>query len=85
LFATDVSGTDLTGVSDINTLTGVLKLYFRELPVPLFTYDSYDAFVALLAPNMPDKEKEEGFKRVITALPTANQETIIFLFNHLQK
>ena len=30
---------------DVHVLTGALKLYFRELPEPLFPFDSYDDFV----------------------------------------
>uniref|UniRef100_A0A3Q2ZCY7 N-chimaerin n=1 Tax=Kryptolebias marmoratus TaxID=37003 RepID=A0A3Q2ZCY7_KRYMA len=30
---------------DINIITGALKLYFRELPIPLITYDAYPRFV----------------------------------------
>ena len=31
--------------ADIHTITGVLKLYFRELPEPLFTDSAYQSFV----------------------------------------
>ena len=27
---------------DIHAITGAMKLYFRELPIPLMTFDSYD-------------------------------------------
>jgi len=30
---------------DINIITGALKLYFRELPIPLITYDAYPHFM----------------------------------------
>lgn len=30
---------------DINIITGALKLYFRELPIPLITYDAYPRFM----------------------------------------
>jgi len=39
------AGKNLVGDSDINAVTGVLKLYFRELPEPLFTDQQYKAFV----------------------------------------
>ena len=32
--------------SDINVVTGTLKLYFRELKSPLMTFEKYDAFIA---------------------------------------
>ena len=35
--------TDITEAAydDINTITSVLKLYFRLLPIPLITFDIY--------------------------------------------
>lgn len=34
--------------SDIHAVTGVLKLYFRELPEPLFTDLQYKHFISTL-------------------------------------
>jgi hypothetical protein len=31
---------------DINVVTGLLKLWLRELPEPLLTYELFDAFMA---------------------------------------
>jgi hypothetical protein len=31
--------------SDVNNITGVLKLWFRELPSPLFPQAAYDHFI----------------------------------------
>lgn len=36
---------NLLGESDIHAVTGVLKLYFRELPEPLFSEASYKQFI----------------------------------------
>ena len=33
---------DLQACIDIHAVTGALKLYLRELPVPLITFDAYD-------------------------------------------
>lgn len=30
---------------DINIITGALKLYFRDLPIPVITYDTYPKFI----------------------------------------
>ena len=35
---------------DIHAITGAMKLYFRELPIPLMTFDSYD--ICLIAASM---------------------------------
>lgn len=39
---TDISG---TAYEDINIITGALKLYLRDLPVPVITYDAYPRFI----------------------------------------
>lgn len=39
---TDISG---TAYEDINIITGALKLYLRDLPVPVITYDAYPRFM----------------------------------------
>lgn len=50
LALTDVKvGTMNVSDVDIHSVTGVLKLYFRELPEPLFTEDSYTNFVDALS------------------------------------
>ena len=35
---------------DVNAIAGTLKLYFRELPEPLFTDDLYPSFTGGLGP-----------------------------------
>jgi hypothetical protein len=45
---TDVEGTDLLSednLSDINDIAAVLKLWFRELPEPLLTWELYHQFI----------------------------------------
>lgn len=44
----DIQGTDVMSSewsSDINVVSGALKLWLRELPEPLLTYGLYDAFI----------------------------------------
>ena len=38
---------DFTNFEDLHAIAGALKLYFRELPIPLITFDNYD--LALIA------------------------------------
>lgn len=45
LFSDLRAGLNILSDSDIHAVTGVLKLYFRELPEPLFTEESYPQFV----------------------------------------
>lgn len=44
---TDGEKTDISGMAyeDINIITGALKLYLRDLPVPVITYDAYPRFI----------------------------------------
>lgn len=36
---------DLSLYSDENIITGAIKLYLRELPIPLITFDTYSNIV----------------------------------------
>ncbi|MBP5977877.1 hypothetical protein HW132_35570 [Brasilonema sp. CT11] len=38
---------DLTG-EDIHNVAGLLKLFFRELPEPLLTFELYESFIAAM-------------------------------------
>lgn len=44
---TDGEKTDISGKAyeDINIITGALKLYLRDLPVPVISYDAYPRFI----------------------------------------
>jgi len=49
LFKVGAEGTKISPeeVGDINILAGILKLFFRELPDPLLTFEKYDSWMAL--------------------------------------
>ena len=38
---------------DIHVTTGALKMFFRELPEPLFTYGSFNDFVDAISKPLP--------------------------------
>lgn len=38
---------------DIHVITGALKMFFRELPEPLFTYSSFNDFVDAISKFTP--------------------------------
>lgn len=38
---------------DIHVITGALKMFFRELPEPLFTYSSFNDFVNAISKFTP--------------------------------
>ncbi|KAI9473688.1 MAG: Rho GTPase activation protein [Benjaminiella poitrasii] len=71
-------------LSDINNVTSVLKLWFRELPDPLIPSGSYHRF--LEAAELPDDHSRViGLHTAINDLPDAHYATMKFLMRHLNK
>ncbi|XP_038076068.1 rho GTPase-activating protein 15-like isoform X2 [Patiria miniata] len=69
---------------DIHVIAGALKLYFRELPEPLVTFDGYGGFMEAM--RKPDrKSRLRAFQDVLSTLPRVNQETMKVLFRHLNR
>jgi hypothetical protein len=55
----------------IHTVASLIKLYFRELPVPLCTYECFDMF--MLANGVPIPENRlECLKKVLNFMPGPN-------------
>ncbi|XP_060752763.1 rho GTPase-activating protein 12b isoform X6 [Tachysurus vachellii] len=69
---------------DIHVITGALKMFFRELPEPLFTYSSFNDFVNAIK-NSDYKQRVQAIKDLIKQLPKPNQETMQVLFRHLKR
>ncbi|KAL2302381.1 hypothetical protein Nmel_009807, partial [Mimus melanotis] len=69
---------------DINIITGALKLYFRDLPIPLITYDAYPKFIESAKTADPD-EQLEILHEALKLLPPAHCETLRYLMAHLKR
>ncbi|XP_051769820.1 rho GTPase-activating protein 12b isoform X9 [Ctenopharyngodon idella] len=69
---------------DIHVTTGALKMFFRELPEPLFTYTSFNDFVEAIK-HSDYKQRVQSIKDLIKQLPKPNQETMKVLFKHLKR
>uniref|UniRef100_A0A671MRJ2 Rho GTPase-activating protein 12-like n=1 Tax=Sinocyclocheilus anshuiensis TaxID=1608454 RepID=A0A671MRJ2_9TELE len=69
---------------DIHVTTGALKMFFRELPEPLFTYASFNDFVEAIK-HSDYKQRVQSIKDLIKQLPKPNQETMKGLFKHLKR
>jgi hypothetical protein len=52
---------------DIHAVSSLLKMYFRELPNPLCTYQLYEKFVG--AAKESDEERLFKMREVIVGLP----------------
>ncbi|XP_077413024.1 rho GTPase-activating protein 12-like isoform X2 [Vanacampus margaritifer] len=69
---------------DIHVTTGALKMFFRELPEPLFTYTLFQDFVSAI--KIPDyKQRVHAMKELVRQLPEPNHDTMQALFKHLRK
>ncbi|XP_056145714.1 rho GTPase-activating protein 15 [Lampris incognitus] len=69
---------------DVHVVTGALKMFFRELPEPLFPFRFFELFVAAIKIK-DSKEKVHAMKKLVHQLPKPNRDTIRHLFTHLQK
>ncbi|XP_076826850.1 beta-chimaerin [Brachyhypopomus gauderio] len=85
-FDRDGDKTDISANAypDINTITGALKLYLRDLPIPVITYDVYSKFI--LAAKMADPDSRlEAVHDGLLQLPPAHYETLRYLISHLKR
>ncbi|XP_053569836.1 rho GTPase-activating protein 12 isoform X1 [Bombina bombina] len=67
---------------DIHVIAGALKMFFRELPEPLFTFNHFDDFV--LAIQKEPRLRVQAVRDLIKQLPKPNQDTMQALFKHLK-
>ncbi|XP_066968625.1 GTPase-activating protein CdGAPr isoform X4 [Macrobrachium rosenbergii] len=70
-------------LQDIHCVSSVLKMYFRELPNPLLTYQLYEKFVAAV---MQDEDVRLLYLRdVVQQLPPPHYRTLEYLVQHLAR
>uniref|UniRef100_A0A6I8NHI5 Rho GTPase-activating protein 12 n=1 Tax=Ornithorhynchus anatinus TaxID=9258 RepID=A0A6I8NHI5_ORNAN len=68
---------------DIHVITGALKMFFRELPEPLFTFNHFNDFVNAI--KQEPRQRAGAVKDLIKQLPKPNQDTMQVLFRHLKR
>ncbi|XP_072302337.1 rho GTPase-activating protein 31 [Eucyclogobius newberryi] len=69
-------------LQDIHCVGSLCKLYFRELPNPLLTYELYTKFTDSVSVQ-GDHEKIVHLQKVIKELPNAHFRTLEYLTKHL--
>ncbi|XP_053136437.1 breakpoint cluster region protein isoform X2 [Hemicordylus capensis] len=85
--AFDVNNKDVSVMMsemDVNAIAGTLKLYFRELPEPLFTDELYPNFAEGIVLSDP-VAKESCMLNLLLSLPEPNLVTFLFLLDHLKR
>ena len=75
---------DLSKFEDIHALTGAMKLYLRELPIPLITFVVYDLF--LIAVRMGSTEESMQMLQIaLQRLPPPHYNTLRHIIRHLHQ
>ncbi|XP_051933397.1 rho GTPase-activating protein 32 isoform X2 [Hippocampus zosterae] len=69
---------------DIHSVGSLCKLYFRELPNPLLTYQLYDRFSEAVS-AATDEERLVKIHNVIQQLPPPHYRTLEYLMRHLSR
>ncbi|XP_052061415.1 uncharacterized protein LOC127701544 isoform X2 [Mytilus californianus] len=69
-------------LQDIHSISSLLKMYFRELPNPLLTYQLYDKFAEAVR---DEDNKLWKIHDVVQQLPPPHYRTLEYLMRHLAK
>ncbi|GFO47020.1 rho GTPase activating protein 32 [Plakobranchus ocellatus] len=69
-------------LQDIHSISSLLKMYFRELPNPLLTYQLYDKFAAAVR---DEDNKLLRIHDVVQQLPPPHYRTTEYLMRHLAR
>ncbi|KAI9374666.1 hypothetical protein BJX61DRAFT_532213 [Aspergillus egyptiacus] len=88
LFDNDSSQVDFTNPEnfyhDVNSVAGLLKQFFRDLPDPLFTSQAYASFIDAARID-DDIQRRDSLHAIINGLPDAHYATLRALVLHLNK
>jgi hypothetical protein len=69
---------------DVNSVAGLLKQFFRDLPDPLLTKEHYSGFIEA-AKNEDDVVRRDSLHAIINSLPDPNYATLRALTLHLYR
>ncbi|RAQ43918.1 Rho GTPase activator (Rgd1) [Aspergillus flavus] len=88
IFDNDSSQVDFTNPEnfyhDVNSVAGLLKQFFRDLPDPLFTSQSYTDFINAARID-DDVQRRDSLHALVNNLPDAHYATLRALILHLNK
>uniref|UniRef100_A0A8C8XZW9 Rho-GAP domain-containing protein n=1 Tax=Panthera leo TaxID=9689 RepID=A0A8C8XZW9_PANLE len=76
----------ISGNLDVHVITGALKLFFRELPEPLFPFSHFRQFIEAISERLGEVGGTGLGRRVrdlVRSLPAPNHDTLRLLFQHL--
>jgi len=61
-----------------NTVAGLLKLWFRELPEPIFMFKNYDTAITKKIDAMTEEELIAHLKTIYSKLPEGNKAVVSY-------
>ncbi|XP_027722803.1 rho GTPase-activating protein 31 isoform X2 [Vombatus ursinus] len=70
-------------LQDIHCVGSLCKLYFRELPNPLLTYELYEKFTQAVSHCPEEEDQLARIQNVIQELPPPHYRTLEYLIRHL--
>lgn len=71
---------------DVHDIAGLIKLYFRELPTPLFTFELYDCFIAaIVSKHDSTLLGVDIIRKVVKLLPPGHYCVLQILMEFLRK
>jgi hypothetical protein len=73
---------DLTHIDPL-AMADVLKIYFRELPDPIFTFDMYDKFMNLETEATSEEDYHKRLLILVNQLPQDNRNILVCLIKFL--
>lgn len=73
------------GTTEVHSLTGLIKSYFREMPEPLFPFDIYTHCIAAYRESEKSKDGKKQLIHVLNHLPADNRKILKMLCRHLNK
>ena len=80
-----VASSEYSNEDDICTITSVLKMYLRELPVPLLTFELYESWLSAISEEVTWDKRAKVFSSIFSRLPQAYYNTLRMLCQHLYR
>ncbi|WKY14280.1 hypothetical protein Q1695_000098 [Nippostrongylus brasiliensis] len=71
------------GQRDIYSVSSLLKQYFRQLPNPLFTFQSYAKILSAF--DCPENGRAQKLRSVLDSMPLPHTRTAAYLMRHLNR
>lgn len=87
VFFKDGENTDLSeaAYSNINVISGTLKLYLRLLPIPLITFQSYPYFLEATKKDSEEEMISALIESALSELPIPHFNSLKYIIEHLNR